>query len=96
MIRKITRRAKKKGTTPREPGIRTYAKEKQVAAHLGISPRTLQGHRQRGSGPPFRKWNRSVFYVLEEVEAWLDENRFDSTSQYPIERTDSKDDEEPR
>lgn len=96
MVRRITQKPKMKGTPPREPAIRTYLKEKQLADRFGISPRTLQGHRLRGSGPPFRKWNRSVFYVLEEVESWLDQRRFDSTSDYDLGQADSVgDDEEP-
>ena len=48
----------------------------------GISVRTLQAHRLQGTGPPFRKWGRSVFYVLEEVDEWLDGHKHMSTSEY--------------
>ena len=55
--------------------------EKQVAQHLGVSVRTLQAQRQRGSGIPYLKIGRSVRYASADVERYLIQQRRSSTSQ---------------
>lgn len=50
-------------------------KEKEVAAMLGLSQRTLQGLRHRGGGPRFVKLGgkrtSTVRYRLEDIEEWV-------------------------
>lgn len=101
MVKKITRPAgrkgNRKGTKRLEGRVRTYLTEKELAQRLGFSERTVQGWRGRGSGPPYRRvGRRAIRYIWEECEAWVNENRFSSTSQYGMEKTHSEDDEGPR
>ena len=44
---------------------------KQAARVLNVSHRTLEDWRRKGSGPMFRRWGRSVRYVLTELEAFV-------------------------
>jgi hypothetical protein len=41
-----------------------------AADELGFSPRTLEGWRRRGEGPPYLKFGRRVKYRLEDIEAF--------------------------
>ena len=41
---------------------------------LGISPATLRKWRATDAGPRFYKFNRSVFYKREDIEAWISEH----------------------
>ena len=41
---------------------------------LGISPATLRKWRATDMGPRFYKFNRSVFYKREDIEAWISEH----------------------
>jgi hypothetical protein len=41
-----------------------------VAVELGLSPRTLEGWRRRGEGPPYLKVGRLVKYRPEDIEAY--------------------------
>ena len=53
----------------------------QVARILGYRPRTLEGMRSRGDGPPFIRLSpRAVRYRLSDLESWLDSRRRTSTS----------------
>ncbi len=45
--------------------------EKEEAARLNLSERTLQAWRTRGDGPPFLKLGRAVRYDPKAVDAWL-------------------------
>lgn len=42
----------------------------ELAAHLGISERTLRAWRAEGYGPVFRKIGGRYRYEAEAVEAW--------------------------
>ena len=49
-------------------------KEGWVAERLHVSPRTVQGWRQRGDGPPFLKLPGGlVRYRVCDVERWIDD-----------------------
>ena len=64
--------------------VATYAElinEAHAGAILNVSPRTLQAWRVRGCGPKFRKLGRSVRYRLEDVQAFVNENVHQSTSE---------------
>jgi predicted site-specific integrase-resolvase len=41
-----------------------------AADALGLSPRTLEGWRRRGEGPPYLKIGRRVKYRPEDIEAF--------------------------
>lgn len=57
-----------------------------AAQMLGISPATLRIWRVRGLGPPFIKLGPAkqapVVYDPDDVRAWIDARRFESTSAY--------------
>ena len=45
--------------------------EKQAAALLNVSVKTLQARRSRGGGPRFVKLGRSVRYAMADLEAFV-------------------------
>mgnify|MGYP000158358765 CR=1 FL=1 len=55
---------------------------KEVASMLGCSIHKLQKDRRQGSEIPYLKVGRSVRYRLSDIEAYLEKQRFTSTSQY--------------
>jgi predicted DNA-binding transcriptional regulator AlpA len=57
-----------------------YLTQREVAALLRISPRTLERHRFNGTGPVYIKLGRKVVYRREAIEAWAAANTFTSTS----------------
>lgn len=48
-----------------------------AAAYLGKSPRTLEGLRYRGEGPPYVKVGGTVRYVRSAVDRWLEQQMTD-------------------
>jgi predicted site-specific integrase-resolvase len=48
----------------------SHLSQRELARRLGISPRTLEGWRWRGTGPCFVKAGGRVLYRLEDVEAY--------------------------
>ena len=57
------------------------------AAHvLRLSPRTLERFRVEGTGPSYLKAGPGkrarVLYRLDDLQAWLNQSRFSSTSDY--------------
>lgn len=63
---------------------KVYLTTKEVADYLKITPCTLEGMRMNGSGPPYYKVGpfrkSAVRYSQEDVDAWLQENHINSTS----------------
>lgn len=57
-----------------------------AAAMIGISPTTLRIWRCNGKGPKFTKLGDAkqagVVYFEADIQAWLDERKFSSTSAY--------------
>ncbi len=49
----------------------SLSNERQEAARLNVSVRTLQSWRTKGDGPPFVKLGRSVRYDPRRVDEWL-------------------------
>ena len=57
-----------------------YLTTKQAAAHLELSPRTLERYRVRGGGPPFVSYCNRVRYVRSDLDTWAVDRRRVSTS----------------
>lgn len=54
-----------------------------AAAFVGLSASTLAKMRLRGDGPPYIKLGpRRVGYIKDDLEQWVMDRRFSSTSQY--------------
>lgn len=57
-----------------------------AAAMLGIAPITLRIWRCAGKGPKFTKLgtgkNAPVVYQIADIQAWIDEHKFQSTTGY--------------
>ena len=51
-----------------------------AAAHVHLSPRTLERYRVTGEGPVYLKLGRRVLYRIGDLDRWLDEKRRRSTS----------------
>ncbi|WP_373508280.1 helix-turn-helix domain-containing protein [Thiocapsa sp.] len=51
--------------------LSTLHTEKQEAARLSVSVRTLQAWRTRGEGPPYIKAGRAVRYDPRRTDEWL-------------------------
>jgi excisionase family DNA binding protein len=54
----------------------------QASAYTGISVSTLEKRRVYGGGPAFLKLGRSVRYRIQDLDAFLDEHGYRSTSEY--------------
>ena len=67
------------GDTPMRDDT-TYLDTRAAAAHLGLSPRTLDRYRVSGEGPEFYKLGTRVRYRLADLEAWAESRRRRSTS----------------
>ena len=52
----------------------------QAAAHLNLSPRTLEKYRVIGGGPKFRKFGTRVRYTLNDLNEWSAARTCESTS----------------
>jgi excisionase family DNA binding protein len=50
---------------------------------LGVEPRTLEGWRLRGGGPPYVKVGRLVRYRRADLDRWVAERTRASTSDAP-------------
>jgi DNA-binding transcriptional MerR regulator len=61
-------------------GVRIVVNQTQAAEILGVNPRTLEGWRQRGEGPPFVKYGGRVVYEIADLEAFKVARRRLSTS----------------
>ncbi|SBV32280.1 conserved protein of unknown function [uncultured Sphingopyxis sp.] len=47
-----------------------FLSPKQAAHYLGVSLRTLQVHRTRGTGPCFRRHCRRIRYHIDDLDSW--------------------------
>src|SRR5262245_24667215 len=66
-----------------ETSLRPGLSSEDAAVILNTTPATLADLRWRGRGPPFIRRGRRVFYLEEDLKAFLDENRCRSTSNNP-------------
>ena len=72
-----------------------FMKTEQVAAHVGLSPRTLESYRTRGMGPVFYVLgSRMVRYLLSDVVKWASTRRRHSTSDDGLCRPAPEDEDE--
>jgi hypothetical protein len=55
----------------RSAPVADFLGEAEVARRTGLSRRTLQSWRLRGSGPPFAKTGRRVLYPVRELDEFL-------------------------
>ncbi|MCY4592720.1 MAG: helix-turn-helix domain-containing protein [Alphaproteobacteria bacterium] len=51
---------------------RTFLPEREAAAVVGLSYRTLSRYRVTGGGPPFHKFGCRVLYARFDLEAWIE------------------------
>ena len=58
----------------------------QAAELVGLSVSTLAKMRLYGNGPNYVKLGRRVVYRVEDIEVWIAGNRFQSTSEYPVQQ----------
>lgn len=59
---------------PADPPV--YLNEQEAAELLRLSPRTLQRHRQKSTGPSFLKLGpRRVCYTRAALDAWASQGR---------------------
>lgn len=56
--------------------------QNQVAEKFGVSTKTLEAMRHKGSGPHYHKFGRRVLYSREELDQYLHKNTYRSTSDY--------------
>ena len=54
---------------------------KSAAHYLNVQASTLEQNRWKGTGPPFVKIGRSVRYRKADLDAYLDANVFNSTTE---------------
>lgn len=57
-----------------------YLTATDVALQLQISEKTLANWRCTGAGPCFRKIGASVRYLQSDIDAWVAERKFYSTT----------------
>ena len=57
-----------------------YLNTHQAAEYLGLSPRTLDRYRVKGSGPIYHRFGGRVRYVAEDLDDWATNRRRTSTS----------------
>ena len=60
-----------------------YIDTRTLAKRTGIAVSTWTKHRLRGTGPAYRKIGRRCIYAWRDVEAYLDANTRQSTSDAP-------------
>jgi helix-turn-helix protein len=53
-----------------------------AADWIGLSTSTLAKLRLSGQGPAYSKLGRRVVYAINDLEAWVTERRYKSTSEY--------------
>lgn len=62
--------------------VPTILNATQAAERLSLSVSTLAKMRLSGSGPAYAKLGRRVVYRIEDLDAWVAINRFQSTAEY--------------
>jgi predicted DNA-binding transcriptional regulator AlpA len=73
-----------KACSAREYLAEVYLTQREVAAVLRLSERTLERHRVSGTGPRFVKLGRRVVYRRHDIEEWAAEHTLRSTSEREV------------
>lgn len=60
----------------------TFLTTDQLAAQMGVSKKTLEAMRQKGTGPRFQKFGARVLYSESFVDEYLLKRTYASTSEY--------------
>lgn len=72
--------------TNQQEELETYLTQNDAADLLNLSVRTLERMRVTGDGPRFMKAGNGkrsrVLYKRSEIQNWLENNSFQSTSEY--------------
>lgn len=68
---RVAQRLRDQAPKPRASEQAQFLDEKAVAARFGISRRTLQGWRGKGTGPAWCRANRRVLYPISSFEEFL-------------------------
>jgi hypothetical protein len=55
----------------------------ETAQLLRVGSRTLDNHRWKGTGPPYRRHGGRILYHRDEVLRWSEQNRPRSSPQSP-------------
>ena len=55
-----------------------YLRERELAAQLGVNPRTCARWRAARTGPPYTRVGKVVLYKIESVRSWLDSREVDT------------------
>ena len=59
-----------------------YLNEKQLEKLTGRSIKSLQRDRLKGEGIPYIKFGAKVLYDMQDIEAWMNSRKYQSTSEY--------------
>lgn len=62
--------------------MQTYFTAREAAEYIRVSEKTLEKLRATGNGPRFSKLGRKVLYKTSDLEIFMDERTYKSTSQY--------------
>jgi hypothetical protein len=68
--------------TPASHPVAVWLDPTLAARHIGFAPATLAKYRCNGQGPRFSRVNRSIRYHVDQLDQWLQEHSFASTSGY--------------
>lgn len=63
------------------PAQEHFLTAKQAAALVGLSTRTLDHHRIKGTGPQYSRLGRRIVYTRANINAWVAGREFGSTSE---------------
>ena len=67
--------------TIKDRNMQPLLTQRQAAALLCLSERTLERFRVSGIGPKFVRMGKSIRYRLGDVEAWIERRTVGSTSE---------------
>jgi predicted DNA-binding transcriptional regulator AlpA len=71
---------------------------KELALMLDVSHHTIDSWRKKGDGPSYCRLGRNVYYRLQDVQGWIDENhmrpKFDEVDQKEEEAKEDEDEAE--
>ena len=59
----------------------TMMNEEQAAKYIGLSKRTLQAYRFKQKPPTFVKMGKSVRYLKDDLDAFIEANRVEPVCQ---------------